>query len=46
MTTDFLKIDSKSSYGDHTAKEFVNTTCEEATHAFVESLYQLGFFPY
>ena len=46
MTTDFLKIDSKSSYGDHTAKEFVNTTCEEATHAFVESLYQLGFSPY
>ena len=46
MTTDFLKIESKNSYGDHTIKEFVNPTCKEAIHEFVESLYQLGFSPY
>ena len=46
MTTDFLKIESKNSYGDHTVKEFVNPTCKEAVHEFVESLYQLGFSPY
>lgn len=46
MTTDFLKIESKNSYGDHTVKEFVNPTCKEAIHEFAESLYQLGFSPY
>lgn len=46
MTTDFLKIESKNSYGDHTIKEFVNPTCKEAIHEFVESLNQLGFSPY
>lgn len=46
MATDFLKIESKNSYGDYSSKEFVNPTCKEAIHEFVESLYQLGFSPY
>lgn len=46
MTTDFLKIESKNSYGDYSNKEFVNPTCKEAIHEFVASLYQLGFSPY
>lgn len=46
MATDFLKIESKNSYGDYSNKEFVNPTCKEAIHEFVASLYQLGFSPY
>ena len=46
MTTDFLKIESKNSYGDYSNKEFINPTCKEAIHEFVASLYQLGFSPY
>ena len=46
MTTDFLKIESKNSYGDYSKKEFVNPTCKEAVNEFVETLYQLGFSPY
>ena len=46
MATDFLKIECKNSYGDHSTKEFINPTCKEAMHEFAESLYQLGFSPY
>ena len=46
MATDFLKIESKNSYGDYSNKEFVNPTCKEAVHEFVKTLYQLGFSPY
>lgn len=45
MATDFLKIESKNSYGDYSNKEFINPTCEEAMHAFAETLNQLGFSP-